>query len=80
MPSALALNQVLWQVTGIVGPALAGLADRRDRACGWAYAVDLVSYGGMLIAALGDAAAAARARRRRAQRRWLGRVAEGFRT
>jgi MFS family permease len=53
MPSAVALSQMQWQVTGIVGPALAGLliAATGDNV-GWAYAVDLVSYGGMLIAAL----------------------------
>jgi len=53
MPSAVALSQMQWQVTGIVGPALAGLL---IAATGnnpvWAYVVDLISYGGMLIAAL----------------------------
>ena len=52
MPSAVALSQMQWQVTGIVGPAFAGLLIGATGAVGWAYAVDLVSYGGMLIAAL----------------------------
>jgi hypothetical protein len=52
MPSAVALSQMQWQVTGIVGPAFAGLLIGATGAVGWAYAVDLVSYGGMPIAAL----------------------------
>jgi MFS family permease len=51
MPSAVALSQMQWQVTGIVGPALAGLLIAATGP-GWAYAVDLVSYGGMLFTAL----------------------------
>ena len=51
MPAAVALNQVLFQTTGIVGPALAGLLiAATDPAA--AYAVDLVSYAGLLVAAL----------------------------
>jgi MFS family permease len=51
MPAAMALNQVLWQITGIVGPAVAGvLIAITDPA--WAYAVDLASYVGLLVAAL----------------------------
>jgi ENTS family enterobactin (siderophore) exporter len=51
MPSAVALNQVLWQTTGIVGPALAGVLIARTSPTS-AYAVDLVSYLGLLLAAL----------------------------
>jgi len=51
MPSAVALNQVLWQTTGIVGPALAGVLIARTSPT-TAYAVDLVSYAGLLIAAI----------------------------
>jgi MFS family permease len=51
MPAAVALNQVLFQTTGIVGPALAGvLIAATDPAA--AYTVDLVSYAGLLAAAL----------------------------
>jgi MFS family permease len=51
VPQATALNQVLFQTTGIVGPALAGvlLAVTSPTA---AYAVDLVSYVGLLLAAI----------------------------
>jgi ENTS family enterobactin (siderophore) exporter len=51
MPSAVALNQVLWQTTGIVGPALAGVLIARTSPTA-AYGVDLVSYAGLLIAAI----------------------------
>ena len=51
MPSAVALNQVLWQTTGIVGPALAGVLIARTSPTA-AYAVDLVSYAGLFIAAI----------------------------
>jgi MFS family permease len=51
MPSAMALNQVLWQTTGIVGPAVAGLLIAATDPA-WAYAADLVSYVGLLVAAL----------------------------
>jgi MFS family permease len=51
MPSAMALNQVLWQTTGIVGPAVAGLLIAATNPT-WAYAADLVSYVGLLVAAL----------------------------
>jgi len=51
IPSAQALNQVIWNGTGLVGPALAGLVIQRfDLA--WAYGVDLATYGAMLAAAL----------------------------
>jgi MFS family permease len=52
MPQAVALNQVLWQTTGIVGPALAGLLIAATGSPTAAYAVDLVSYVGLLAAAL----------------------------
>jgi MFS family permease len=51
MPSAVALNQVLWQTTGIVGPALAGVLIARTSPTA-AYAVDLVSYAGLFVAAI----------------------------
>jgi MFS family permease len=51
MPQAVALNQVLFQTTGIVGPAIAGLLIGATSPTG-AYAVDLVSYAALLVAAL----------------------------
>jgi MFS family permease len=51
MPAAMALNQVLWQITGIVGPAVAGVLIAATGPA-WAYAADLVSYVGLLVAAL----------------------------
>lgn len=50
IPSALALNQVLWQTVNIVGPAIAGLL---IGAFGFAlaYGLDLVTYGALFLAA-----------------------------
>ncbi len=50
VPSAMALNQIIWNGTGLVGPALAGLVIAR-LGLAWAYAIDLVTYGAMLLAA-----------------------------
>lgn len=51
VPSAVALSQVLWQTTGIVGPAIAGVLIARV-GFGAAYAIDLVTYGALFVAAL----------------------------
>lgn len=51
LPSALALNQVIWNGTGLVGPALAGVVIAKA-GLSWAYGIDLVSYLAMLAAAL----------------------------
>ena len=51
LPSALALNQVVWQVTALVGPAVAGIVIARV-GLAWAYGVDLVTYLGMLWAVI----------------------------
>jgi MFS family permease len=51
VPAAAALNQVVWQVTALVGPALAGIVIAQ-LGLAWAYGVDLVTYGAMLAAAL----------------------------
>ncbi len=51
LPSAAALSQVMWQTTGIVGPALAGIVIARA-GYGWAYGIDLVTYGALFAAAL----------------------------
>ncbi len=50
LPAALTLNQVLWQTVNIVGPAAAGVAISAF-GFGAAYAIDLVTYAGLLIAA-----------------------------
>lgn len=51
VPSAQALNQVVWNTAGLFGPALAGLVIQRVGVT-WAYAIDLLSVGAMLVAAL----------------------------
>lgn len=51
IPAAQALNQVVWNTAGLVGPAVAGLLVARVGVT-LAYAVDLVSVVGMLAAAL----------------------------
>jgi MFS family permease len=51
LPSALALNQVAWNFTALLGPAIAGVViEAFDLA--WAYAIDLVTYLAMLAAAV----------------------------
>ena len=50
LPSALTLNQVLWQTVNIVGPAVAGVVIGVF-GFGIAYSVDLVTYAGLLVAA-----------------------------
>jgi MFS family permease len=49
LPSALALNQVMWQTALIVGPALGGVIVGQ-LGLGWAYAVDVVSFGATITA------------------------------
>jgi MFS family permease len=51
VPSAQALNQVVWNTAGLFGPALAGLLIDQV-GVPWAYAIDLLSVVGMLVAAL----------------------------
>ncbi len=50
VPAALALYQVLWQTVQIVGPALAGLLIAATDPS-WAYGVDMVTYGALILAA-----------------------------
>jgi len=52
LPSALALNQVVWNGTALVGPAVAGLVIQRY-GLSWAYGIDVVTYLAMLAAAAG---------------------------
>ena len=51
LPAAAALNQVLWNGAGLIGPALAGLV---VSAWGfsWAYAIDLISIGLLLLSSV----------------------------
>lgn len=51
LPSALALNQVMWTSTQVAGPALAGVLIGTVGLT-WAYAVDVLTYGASLGAAL----------------------------
>lgn len=51
VPSAQALNQVVWNTAGLFGPAVAGLLIQRVGVT-WAYGVDLLSVVAMLGAAL----------------------------
>jgi MFS family permease len=51
IPAAQALNQVVWNSAGLFGPALAGIVIQRFD-IRWAYAIDLISVGAMLAAAL----------------------------
>jgi MFS family permease len=50
VPAALALNQIIWNGTGLVGPAIAGVVIGRF-GLAWAYGIDLATYGAMLVAA-----------------------------
>jgi MFS family permease len=50
--AASALNQIVWQVTALVGPALSGIVIAR-LGLAWAYGFDLVTYAAMLVAAAG---------------------------
>jgi MFS family permease len=50
LPSALTLNQVLWQTVNIVGPALAGVVIGAF-GFGLAYTIDLVTYAALFVAA-----------------------------
>ncbi|HEX6230970.1 MAG TPA: MFS transporter [Actinomycetota bacterium] len=51
LPSALALTQVVWNGTALLGPALAGVVIAR-LGLAWAYAIDVVTYVAMLAAAI----------------------------
>lgn len=51
LPSAMALNQVVWNGVGLLGPALGGIVIAR-LGVSWAYGIDLVTYGAMFAAVL----------------------------
>ena len=79
LPQAAALNQVMWNGAGVIGPALGGLVVAAVGVT-WAYGIDVVSYVAALTAAFLVAFAAADpGRRRRGRRRARGRVRNGLR-
>lgn len=51
LPSALALNQVVWNATALLGPAIAGIVIARF-GLAWAYGFDVISYLAMFAVAL----------------------------
>ncbi len=51
LPAAAALNQLTWNGAALIGPALAGLVVA-GLGFAWAYAIDLVSIGMLLVAAI----------------------------
>lgn len=51
LPSALAMNQVMWNTAQIVGPALGGLIVG-GLGYAWAYGIDVVSFSGTILAAM----------------------------
>jgi MFS family permease len=51
LPAAAALNQVLWNGAGLIGPALAGVVVQ-TLGFSWAYAIDLVSIGLLLLSSI----------------------------
>ena len=51
LPGAIALNQVMWNTTMIVGPALGGVVVAKA-GLAWAYGIDAATYGATLLAAI----------------------------
>ncbi len=51
LPSALALNQVMWNTAMIAGPAIGGVIVGRF-GLGWAYGIDLVSFVAGIVSAV----------------------------
>jgi MFS family permease len=51
LPAAAALNQLTWNGAGLIGPALAGLVVA-GLGFAWAYAIDLLSIGLLLLASV----------------------------
>jgi MFS family permease len=51
IPSVQALNQILWNGSALLGPALGGILVA-NAGVGWVYAIDLVTYVVMLVVAL----------------------------
>jgi MFS family permease len=51
LPAAAALNQIIWNGAGLIGPALAGVVVA-TLGFSWAYAIDLISIGLLLLASI----------------------------
>jgi MFS family permease len=51
LPAALALNQVVWNATALLGPAIAGVLIAR-LGLAWAYGLDVASYAAMFLVAV----------------------------
>ncbi len=51
LPAAAALNQVLWNGAGLIGPAIAGVVVQ-VWGFSWAYAIDLISIGLLLLSSI----------------------------
>ena len=51
LPAAAALNQIIWNGAGLIGPALAGVVVA-GFGFSWAYAIDLISIGLLLLASI----------------------------
>jgi MFS family permease len=51
LPAAAALNQIIWNGAGLIGPALAGIIVA-GFGFSWAYAIDLISIGLLLLASI----------------------------
>jgi MFS family permease len=51
LPSAAALNQIVWNGAGLIGPALAGVVVG-TLGFSWAYGIDLISIGLLLLASI----------------------------
>ena len=49
VPSALALGQVMYNATSLIGPAIGGLVIAQ-LGLGWAYGIDVVSFGAAVVA------------------------------
>ena len=51
LPSAIALNQVMWNATAILGPAAGGVVIG-VLGLPWAYGIDVITYGATIAAGL----------------------------
>jgi len=51
LPAAAALNQIVWNGAGLIGPALAGVVVG-TLGFSWAYGIDLISIGLLLVASI----------------------------